>query len=188
MDDKIWFKVMPKIRKDADVFVRRNYLNLQDNYVQIVNAKTDMFLSISGQRETIDDYEIGDQKMVRLYFRIDPYISTYERQIYSSGDFFAQIGGIFSFLRAIGGVFVFMFSERLLVSALAGKLYQVYDEKENIQTDGGNKNGNLDKSLTNSKNLNRSSNKIHDSSYINEEENNFFKKNPVRNLFRSTLY
>jgi hypothetical protein len=128
IDDKIWFKVMPSIRKDADIFVRRNSYSLQDNYFQIAGEDEGSFMSVSGQRETIDDYEIGDQKMIRVYFRIDPIVDQYERQVYSSGDLLAQVGGVFSFLQGIGAVLVFIFSERLLVAALAGKLYQVYDE------------------------------------------------------------
>lgn len=180
---------MPKIRKDADVFVRRNYLNLQDNYIQIFGEEKDMFVSISGQRETIDDYEIGDQKLVRIYFRVDPNVNTYERQIYSGGDFLAQLGGIFAFLKLIGGIMVFLFSERLLVAALAGKLYQVYGNKNNhYENERGKEGEKFNQSMHNLKPSNKSMNKIHDSSLINDEESNFFKTNPVRNLLRNTLY
>ena len=174
---------MLKVRKEVDVFVRRNYLKFQDDYIQMSGDKEDLFLTISGQRETIDDYEIGDQKMIRVHFRIDPFVNKYEKQVYSSRGFLAQIGGIFSFLKAIGGMLVFMFRERLLVDALTGKLYQVYDEKqEQHKYDDEDEGQRLNQSM------NKSSNKIHDISTINEEENNFFRDNPVRNLFKSTLY
>ena len=64
IDDKIWWKIMPKFRKDADIFIRRNYVSLNDGYVQITGKEKDSFVSVSGQRETIDDYEVGDQKLV----------------------------------------------------------------------------------------------------------------------------
>mmetsp|Transcript_27842 Transcript_27842/g.27715 ORF Transcript_27842/g.27715 Transcript_27842/m.27715 type:complete len:597 (-) Transcript_27842:87-1877(-) len=183
---------MPDTRKDADVFVRRNYLSLQDNYVQLGGEEEDMFISVSGQRETIDDYEIGDQKVVRVYFRIDPYINSYERQVYSSGDFLAQIGGIFSFLKAIGAFFVFIFSERLLVSALAGKLYQVYDEKKGNDKYDEDPSADLNDSIAKLKSFKKSemssSNRIMDISATQDEEKNFYKRNPVRNLFKNTVY
>jgi hypothetical protein len=190
IDDKIWFKIMPKFRLDADMFVRRNYLKLQDDYVQITGEKEGMFISISGQRETIDDYEVGDQKLVRIYFRIDPVVEYYERQIYSTGDLLAQVGGIFSFLKTIGAVLVFIFSERLLVAALAGKLYQVYDEKKaEDRYNGPDMSSDYDpvNSSIYSNKLNRSSNKVHNIS-VEPEENAFFSANPIRNLFKSTLY
>ena len=181
---------MPRVRKDADVFVRRTYLNLQDSFVQITGEDEKLFYTISGQRETIDDYEDGDQKMVRVYFRMDPIIDTYERQVYSSGDFLAQLGGIFSFLRAIGAVLVYMFSERLLVAALAGKLYQVYDEKKEKDPygDGGSGEAYLNQSMNQSMIANKSSNKIQDISHAADEEQRFFNNNPVRNLFKNSLY
>jgi hypothetical protein len=181
---------MPKVRKDADVFVRRTYLNLQDSFVQVTGEEEKLFYTVSGQRETIDDYEDGDQKMVRVYFRMDPIIDTYERQVYSSGDFLAQLGGIFSFLRAIGAVLVYMFSERLLVSALAGKLYQVYDEKKEKDpyNDAGASEAYLNQSMNQSMIANKSSNKIQNISQAADEEQRFFNNNPVRNLFKNSLY
>lgn len=186
IDDKIWFKIMPNFRLDADVFVRRNYIVLQDNYIQLTGEDEDMFFSVSGKRETMDDYQIGDQKMVRVYFRMDSVVDTYERTVYSSGDFLAQVGGIFSFLKGIGAVLVYIFSERLLVSALAGKLYQVYDETPDHKYKGDRTN--LDESMHTSKNLNKSANKIHDISAVVDEENRFFSTNPVRNLYKNALY
>jgi hypothetical protein len=186
IDDKIWFKIMPKFRLDADVFVRRNYIVLQDNYIQLTGEDEDMFFSVSGKRETMDDYETGDQKLIRVYFRMDSIVDTYERTVYSSGDFLAQIGGIFSFLKGIGGVIVFIFSERLLVSALAGKLYQVYDEDSDKRYKGNRED--VDDGMHTSKNLNRSTNKIHDVSVAADEENRFFSTNPVRNLYKNALY
>lgn len=186
IDDKIWFKIMPKFRLDADVFVRRNYIVLQDNYIQLTGEDEDMFFSVSGKRETMDDYETGDQKLIRVYFRMDSVVDTYERTVYSSGDFLAQIGGIFSFLKGIGGVIVFIFSERLLVSALAGKLYQVYDEDSDKRYKGNRED--VDDGMHTSKNLNRSTNKIHDVSVAADEENRFFSTNPVRNLYKNALY
>jgi len=189
IDDKIWFSIMPKIRKDADMFVRRNNIKLQDDYVQISGEKTDSFISISGQRETIDDYDSHDLKMVRVYFRVDPIIEEYDRQIYSSGDLLAQVGGVFSFLKAIGAVLVFVFSEKLLISSLAGKLYQVYDVKKDKnkynEPDAGEGAIELNNSIN--KSINKSNNKIHNFSQ-DDEESNFFKANPVRNLFKNTMY
>jgi len=192
IDDKIWFKIMPRVRNDADIFVRRNSFSLQDNYIQITGEEEGSFISISGQRETIDDYEDGDQKMVRIYFRVDPIVDQYERKIYSGGDLLAQVGGVFSFLQGIGAVLVVIFSERLLVAALAGKLYQVYDEKRDIDgniDDPDDPSGSLDQTMRAFKS-NKSRSKIlpAEDKELDDEESAFYQDNPIRNLFKSTLY
>ena len=150
------------------------------------------FISAPKTRDFFGD--IGSsERMVAAYFRMDDTVDSYERQVYSSGDLLAQVGGIYSFLRGIGAVLVFVFSERLLVSALAGKLYQVYDEKKNFKIqhqydNGSNFDSGNDGNRTISK-LNNSTNKIYDSSTImGEKENKFYKSNPIRNLYKSTLY
>ena len=53
VDDRIWFTVMPKITKEADIYVRKNFLELQDSYLQVSGGKKESFISISGDRETI---------------------------------------------------------------------------------------------------------------------------------------
>lgn len=188
IDDKIWWTIMPKIRKDADIFVRRNYISLNDGFVQITGEEKDSFISVSGQRETIDDYEVGDQKLIRVYFRIDNIVDNYERQVYSSGDLLAQIGGVFSFFKAIGAILVFIFSERLLVAALASKLYQVYDDKKDgakPNSYAGDEDDPLNASMATSK-LNKSTSKIHNMK--DDEESMFYHANPLRNLFKNTMY
>ena len=171
---------MPNVRKDADMFIRYNKVSLQDSYVQITGEEEDSFISVSGQRETIDDYEIGDQKVVRVYFRMDPITDLYERQIFSSGDLLAQVGGYFSFLHVLGAALVYIFSERLLISSLAAKLYQVYDDKKENKYDNDDSGDGMREV---NQSLNRSSNKIHNIS-VDDEESNFFKMNPVRNLIK----
>jgi len=121
---------------------------------------------------------------------MDNIVDFYERQVYSSGDLFAQIGGIFFFLKVIGAVLVFIFSERLLVAALASKLYQVYDENKSEDAGYNSRNDEaapLNVSMCNSK-LNVSSNKIQNLNVENDEENRFYSTNPIRNLFKNTLY
>lgn len=189
IDDKLWFSIMPAIRKDADVFVRQNTYSLQDGYFQIGGEDTGTFMSVSGQRETIDDYEIGDQKMIRVYFRIDPILTEYNRQVYSSGDLLAQVGGVFSFLQGIGAVLVFIFSERLLVAALAGKLYQVYDEKH-YHNDNGYDHMEFDpmNDTVRTANLRHINSKVQVMESAEDEENQFYQDNPIRKLFMNTLY
>lgn len=182
VDDKIWFKLMAERVKNKDVFVRKNMISLQDGFLQLGDDKEQEFMTIARQQDFHDLIE-DDGRVMAMYWRMDPQVDTYERQVYSSGDLLAQVGGIYSFLSVIGGMLVFMFSERLMVSALAGKLYQVYDERKDK---GGRGSKKPDKDASR---LNNSSNKIFDSSMVgNDDESKFFTANPIRNLYKSTLY
>lgn len=49
----------------------------------------------------------------------------YTRQVYTMGDMFSQIGGIFEVLLLFGGFIVGMFSIKLYMASLLSKLYQV---------------------------------------------------------------
>ena len=189
VDDKYWFAVIPTIRQDADVFVRHNTLSLQDGYIQITGDTSEDFMSVSQAIQRIDDYDPIDGKYVRVYFRVDPIVSGYERQVYSSGDLLAQVGGVYSFLYSVGAVLVYVFSERLFVAALSEKLYQVYDEKKNNKYDDRDKGAETTGQNTSSNSLkSKNSNKVHNVSVDVDEENKFFKSNPIRNLIRNTLY
>ena len=186
IDDRLWFKLMHDRMKDTDVFVRKNYMVLQDDFVQVTGEKEGFFTSVVRQRETFDTIWETEPKVLGMFFRMDKQVDMYERQVYSSGDLLAQVGGIYSFLHAIGAILVFMFSERLLVAALAGKLYQVYDDKP--RKDKKKQFHSVDQSGDSSR-LNRSSNKIHDISVSKvDEETKFYKANPLRNLYKNTLY
>ncbi|CAI2381768.1 unnamed protein product [Moneuplotes crassus] len=189
IDDKLWVNLMADRMKDSDVFVRQNEISLQDGYVQITGEEKKEFISISGARETFDNIWSDWPKVAGLFFRVDTIKDSYERQVYSSGDLLAQVGGIFSFLKVIGGVLVYIFSERLLVASLAGKLYQVYDNKPDVQEKGYKPHSfdNGDSIVQ----INHSSNKIHDISavsLVNEEDKLLKKRNPVRNIFKNALY
>lgn len=181
IDDKLWVNLMAYRMKETDVFVRQNHLELQDSYLQFMGEEEKSFISIPNARETIDDIWSDEPKVAGFFFRVDSIDNTYQRQVYSSGDLFAQIGGIFIFFKLIGGFIVIMFSERLLVSALASKLYQVYDDKK----DQDNQENSFDRS-----HQNKSSNKIVDISMVSavDEESQFFHKNPLRRMFKNTLY
>ena len=189
IDDKYWFAIIPTMRLDADVFVRYNTLSLQDGFVQISGDTKDEFMSVPQAIQRIDDFSASDGKFVRIYFRVDPIVTGYNRQVYSSGDFFAQIGGVYSFLYSIGAVIVYVFSEKLFVAALSKKLYQIYDERNGNKYDESDKSADTSGPNTSSNSLkSKSTNKVHNVSVDVDEENKFFKSNPIRNLIRNTMY
>ena len=68
--------------------------------------------------------------MASLYFRFDSQYDIYERRIYSFGELLGQIGGLFQIFLMIGVSIVSIFSERLFVSSILRKIYQIDQTRE----------------------------------------------------------
>lgn len=70
--------------------------------------------------------------MLSIYFRYDKYTDMYQRRIYSLGEVLGQAGGFYGSLLTFGSVIVFIFTERLFVTSVLRKIYQIdtWQEKE----------------------------------------------------------
>ena len=91
------------LRKDQKKLIGVFCLNITKFYIQFVIAKN----------------------IVSVYFRLDSYFDNYSRRIYSLGDLLGQVGGLYSSILIIGALFVGIFSERLFVSSILRKIYQI---------------------------------------------------------------
>ncbi|CAI2359482.1 unnamed protein product [Moneuplotes crassus] len=133
IDDGLFWELVPDFRKKTDIFLRKNEASFEDNYVQLGFPKEEEFYQVA---ETNDRFESESSKgdMLSIYLRIDKITDTYERQIYSIGELLGQAGGFYGALVGIGSVFLFIFSERLFVSSVLRKIYQIdsWQEKEKL--------------------------------------------------------
>ncbi|CAI2359868.1 unnamed protein product [Moneuplotes crassus] len=133
IDDGLFWELVPDFRKKTDIFLRKNEALLEDNYVQLGFPKEEEFYQVA---ETNDRFESESSKgdLLSIYLRIDKITDTYERQIYSIGELLGQAGGFYGALIGIGSVFLFIFSERLFVSSVLRKIYQIdsWQEKEKL--------------------------------------------------------
>ena len=124
LDDRFFWDLAPGLRKKVDIFIKKNGVDLIDDFVQLGQSNSFSFYEVSHMRESIV-IEDTDLQLASIYFRLDSYFDNYSRRIYSVGDLLGQTGGFYSSVLIIGSVFVGIFSERLFVSSILRKIYQI---------------------------------------------------------------
>lgn len=130
LDDKFFWDLMPGFRKKTDIYFRKNEAQLVDDLVQLGQSTRLSFYQVKTFREQTE-LEGTDLQFASIYFRFDAYYDVYQRRVYSLGDLFGQIGGLYSSVFVVGAVFVAVFSERLFVSSILRKIYQIDQLREN---------------------------------------------------------
>ena len=122
--DKYFWDLAPGLRKKVDIFVRKNQGNFIDDFVQLGQEMDLSFYQVSSMRESIV-VEESDLQIMSVFFRVDSNYNTYSRRVYSIGDLLGQTGGLYSAIFIFGAIFVGLFSERLFVSSILRKIYQI---------------------------------------------------------------
>ena len=138
-----WFK--NNLASLIDTFVQYGK-STEKYFYQIVNTKEQTILETNGQ-------------LASVYFRFDPQFSIYERRIYSFGELLGQIGGLFQIILMSGIIIVHIFPEKLFVSSIIKKIYQIDQIRENFIKKSN-------KNLVKSKHL--GSNKADNSRYLDD--------------------
>ena len=69
--------------------------------------------------------ELDDEEFVTLYLSMDKYYNAYERTIFTVGDVLSNAGGLYGSVLLIGGLFVSLIANRLFISAILHKIYQI---------------------------------------------------------------
>ena len=124
LDDMYFWYLAPGLLKKADIFVKKNSINFVDDFVQLGQSINQDFYQVSSMRESVM-IEGSDLQVMGVYFRLDSNYDQYFRRVYSVGDLFGQTGGLYSVLFIIGSIFVGLFTERLFVSSILRKIYQI---------------------------------------------------------------
>ena len=96
--------------------------------------------------------EDDDLQIISVYLRFDSNYDDYSRRVYSFGDLLGQTGGLYSAIFIIGVVLVGIFQNRLFVSSVLNKIYQV-DKSRNVES-------NADKNKIYKSNLNKNGGKL----------------------------
>mmetsp|Transcript_7032 Transcript_7032/g.7961 ORF Transcript_7032/g.7961 Transcript_7032/m.7961 type:complete len:255 (-) Transcript_7032:179-943(-) len=124
LDNKIFWDLVPGFKKKTDIFVKKNKANFIDDLVQLGQSSETSFLQITDYREQVD-VEEADFQFLSVFIRADEKYDMYERRVYSIGDLLGQMGGLYQSVFVIGTIFVFVFSERLFISSILRKIYQI---------------------------------------------------------------
>ncbi|CAI2385568.1 unnamed protein product [Moneuplotes crassus] len=131
IDDGLYWELIPNFRKKTDIFLRKNEASFEDNYVQLGFPQEAEFYQVAETTDRLES-ESTEGDMLSIYLRIDKITDIYERQIYSIGELLGQTGGFYGALIGFGSLFLTIFSERLFVSSVLRKIYQIdsWQEKE----------------------------------------------------------
>ena len=131
IDDGLFWELVPGIRKKTDVFIRENGAAFEDGYIQLGFPTEFSFYQVDSSVHNFEA-EPSSGDILSIYFRYDKTTDIYERKIYSLGEVLGQAGGFYGALLGIGSVLIFIFSERLFVSSVLKKIYQIdtWQERE----------------------------------------------------------
>ena len=124
LDDMYFWYLAPGLLKKTDIFIKKNSINFVDDFVQLGQSIDQDFYQVSSMREFVM-IEDSDLQVLGIYFRLDSNYDQYSRRVYSIGDLFGQTGGLYSALFLIGSIFIVVFIERLFVSSILRKIYQI---------------------------------------------------------------
>ena len=124
IDNTFFWAIVPGLTKKSDIYIKRSFVTLTDDIVQILTETKSDFYQIENYDDSIEQ-ENSDGTIIGTYFRLDSNYDTYERQVYSFWDFLGAIGGLNESLIIIGGLATYFFTERLFFASVIQKIYQV---------------------------------------------------------------
>ena len=123
-EDRFSYKISSGISKEPQIYVRKNYVSLNDNFFQTGLTENKEFYSVSTSDNDFDIDPTGIN-YARVTIRMEAREDTYERTVFSVFDFTGLIGGVFEIFEIIGGIFVGYFSSTLFLFSMLTNLYQV---------------------------------------------------------------
>jgi len=132
VEDGLYWELVPTLRKKSDVLIRRNEAVFEDSYVQLGFPSEEEFFQVVEHSESFEN-ESDEGDILSIYFRYDKVSDIYERQVYSFAELIGQAGGFYGALLAMGALMISLFTERLFVSSILRKIYQIDTWQENIR-------------------------------------------------------
>ena len=133
-EDKLAYKFTTGTVKEPQIYVRKNYASLNDNFFQIGSSESKEFYSL-GSSDYDSENDVTGFTYARITLRMEAREDTYERTVFSVFDFTGLIGGVFEIFEIIGGIFVGYFSSKLFLFSMLTNLYQVQKIDHNDTTE-----------------------------------------------------
>jgi hypothetical protein len=65
-------------------------------------------------------------EFLKVSIKSEPSYIIYDRRVYSLGDLFGQVGGLYSIVYLIGLVFTYFFADKLFRSSIMSEVYEYY--------------------------------------------------------------
>lgn len=128
--------MLPGFRKKTDIWVKENEGEIDDSLVQIYTKKKLNFLQVENWREILELEDPDDKEFISIYLSVDKEYSVFERKVMTFADLLGNLGGLYEIGLIVGSLTIGIFSERLFVSSIIHKIYQLdKDRDENYQHD-----------------------------------------------------
>ena len=140
-DEKFFFKLRKGLTKEPDIFIRKNYVTLNDEFFQMGQTEHKEFYSAESSRSDFDLDPTGTI-YAKIAIRMEAREDTYERTVFSVFDYTGLIGGVFEILEVLGGLVVGYFIKNWLMFDILSNLYQVQKENGSQNNTGSQNDGN----------------------------------------------
>ena len=134
IEDGLYWELVPSMRKKADIFIRKNEAVFEDSYVQLNYPDRSNFYQVVEHSDSFEA-ETDEGDILSIYFRFDKTSDIYERQVYSFAELIGQAGGFYGALLGIGALMISLFTERLFISSILRRIYQIDTWQERIRYD-----------------------------------------------------
>jgi len=131
LTEKYYYSLDFKHRKDIDIFIKENELNLKSSIFFQSSGVDKTFYSVSGDKYISRPIANAAQNF-SMYFNIklDQEMTKYTMHVYSFADVIAQVGGASSFFfPIIQSVMIYIVYKKYMISVLS-RCYQVFDNPD----------------------------------------------------------
>ena len=125
IDDQLFFELDPTVSKRANFFIQKQVATLEDDIMQIGQSEELEFHQVLNVKSYEDDYNDADGTVLAVYMRADKFYDSYERKVTDILTLLGDIGGLKEFFIACGMLIVGYISQRIFMSNIVKKIYQI---------------------------------------------------------------
>ncbi|CDW90070.1 UNKNOWN [Stylonychia lemnae] len=139
IEDRYFVPVQTTQQKGMEMFVKKGFSQLSDNYFPFQLTENVPFVSVDNFIHYTSRVDYYGACYVKLVLRIDLEYELYTRKVYTFADLLTELGGIYSSLFALGSIFVGVLSENIFYTQIIKDVYQtkVPSEKKTKEGEGG---------------------------------------------------
>ena len=119
------YYTVPGLTKNINLKLRRNDVSDTSSPFFYATSNEFSFFSMSEASQDISTLYNESNVVLNIKVILDSKYQTIDRQVYTLGDLFGQVGGMDSILTSIGGILVGVFSTKIYMASLLSTFYQV---------------------------------------------------------------
>eukprot|EP00347_Sterkiella_histriomuscorum_P015758 403355792 len=133
LDDSLYYDLERDASKQTNIFIQRNLIKLQDDYVQYGQSQDKEFFQIQKALLNVDDNAYDNLNYIRAFIRMDKNYDIYERQIYSLGQILGELGGLKTSLFLIFSTLVGIYAQKITYLKISQEIFQVKSKHHKVQ-------------------------------------------------------